>query len=110
MVARGEHSAGPRGGWASELIPGSATSLVHLPVDQMQSARCACSAGSTLKDVTEAIGLVGNERTLACACLADRVLLQVMHKRMQLCSMDAVLPFEQGQHPASYFPCIRLSS
>ena len=61
-------------------------------------ARGACNVGSTLKDVTEAVGLVGNERTLACACLADRVMVQVMHKRMQLCSMDAVLPPQPGGH------------
>ena len=63
-------------------------------------ARHPCDAGSTLKDVTEAVGLVSNERTLACACLADRLLVQVMHKRMQLCSMDAVLSPDQGGHPA----------
>ena len=68
-----------------------------------------CNTGSTLKDVTEAIGLEGNERTLACACLADRVLVQVMHKRMQLCSMDAVLSPDQGDPPAPYFPCVPAS-
>lgn len=57
---------------------------------------CADGAGSTLRDVTEAVGLVANERSLACACLADRLLVQVMHKRMQLCSMDAVLAPDQG--------------
>ena len=53
-------------------------------------------AGSTLRDVTEAVGLVANERSLLCACLADRLLVQVMHKRMQLCSMEAVLAPDQG--------------
>ncbi len=53
-------------------------------------------AGSTLRDVTEGVGLVANERTLACACLADRLLLQVMHKRMQLFTMDAALAPDQG--------------
>ncbi len=59
------------------------------------SADCLC-AGSTLRDVTEGVGLVANERTLACACLADRLLLQVMHKRMQLFTMDAALAPDQG--------------
>ena len=54
-------------------------------------------AGSTLRDVTEAVGLVANERTLACACLADRLLLQVTHRRMHLFSMDAALAPDQGQ-------------
>lgn len=58
-------------------------------------AKCS-SAGSTLRDVTEGVGLVANERTLACACLADRLLLQVMHKRMQLFTMDAALAPDQG--------------
>ncbi len=59
------------------------------------SVECLC-AGSTLRDVTEGVGLVANERTLACACLADRLLLQVMHKRMQLFTMDAALAPDQG--------------
>ena len=59
------------------------------------SAECL-SAGSTLRDVTDGVGLVANERTLACACLADRLLLQVMHKRMQLFTMDAALAPDQG--------------
>jgi len=46
--------------------------------------------------VTDAVGLVANERTLACACLADRLLLQVMHKRMKLFAMDAALAPDQG--------------
>ncbi len=57
------------------------------------------SAGSTLRDVTDGVGLVANERTLACACLADRLLLQVMHKRMQLFTMDAALAPDQGTSP-----------
>ena len=72
----------------------------------IRAARHACDAGSTLKDVTEAVGLVSNERTLVCACLADRLLVQVMHKRMQLCSMDAVLSPDQGEPPAPCCLCV----
>ena len=57
---------------------------------------CDESAGSTLRDVTDAVGLVPNERTLASACVGDRLLVQVMHKRMQLFSMDAALAQDQG--------------
>ena len=58
--------------------------------------RLCDSTGSTLRDVTEAVGLVANERSLACACLADGLVVQVMHKRMRLCCMDAVLTPDQG--------------
>ena len=87
------------------------TSKISMPGrDQQYILRSAihsqiekCDAGSTLKDVTESVGLDGNERTLACACLADRVLVQVMHKRMQLCSMDAVLSPDQAGSPGPLF-------
>ena len=62
----------------------------------MRNSADCLYAGSTLRDVTEGVGLVANERTLACACLADRLLLQVMHKRMQLFTMDAALAPDQG--------------
>lgn len=67
----------------------------------MKSSVDCLSAGSILRDVTDGVGLVANERTLACACLADRLLLQVMHKRMQLFTMDAALAPDQGTPTSS---------
>lgn len=60
--------------------------------------------------MTDGVGLVANERTLACACLADRLLLQVMHKRMQLFTMDAALAPDQGTSTNSVQQAISYTS
>ena len=72
-------------------------------VDQdMNILKTKCTmphAGATLRDVTDTLDLVANERTLMCACLAERLLVQVMHKRMHLICMDAALAPDLGVPP-----------
>ncbi|DBA93331.1 TPA: hypothetical protein ACH3X2_003608 [Trebouxia sp. C0005] len=86
---------GISGMWSIPPWPGA--DFHSLLVLSFASGSRAMATGSTLRDVTEGVGLVANERTLACACLADRLLLQVMHKRMQLFTMDAALAPDQGE-------------
>ncbi|KAL0033688.1 hypothetical protein WJX77_000833 [Trebouxia sp. C0004] len=86
---------GISGMWSIPPWPGA--DFHCLLVLSFASGSRAMATGSTLRDVTDGVGLVANERTLACACLADRLLLQVMHKRMQLFTMDAALAPDQGE-------------
>ena len=63
---------------------------------------CTWHAGITLRDVTEAVGLIANERTLACACLADCPAVQVMRKGMHLFSVKPAFTPEQSEPSLTY--------
>ena len=66
---------------------------------------CTWHAGTTLRDVTEAVGLIANERTLACACLADCLAVQVMRKGMHLFSMEPAFTPEQSEPSLTWTLC-----
>ena len=82
----------------STLQPTSAPAVVSIlcAVCAQNSQNISVCSGATLRDVTDTLDLVANERTLMCACLAERLLVQVMHKRMHLICMDAALAPDLG--------------
>ncbi|KAK9829276.1 hypothetical protein WJX72_004914 [[Myrmecia] bisecta] len=60
----------------------------------------AMAAGTTLCDVTDAVGLAETEQTLACGRVDDHVLAQVTHGCVLLCHMGRAL--NQESDPATF--------